>query len=152
MTSSTTQAIAGLSAVDITSVVSEMVVAMASKDTDNPKVVAALRAKVAALPFWATLPAAGRDNLKQRVLLDPALRIVVNNRDVNSVWWIEAPDMGDGRRFNDFVLLQSQGVWFSYSFTTRATTGLQLPVPHAEGMVRRGLHLVLRPRSTAGGV
>ena len=64
VTSSTTQAIAGLSAVDITSVVSEMVVAMASKDTDNPKVVAALRAKVAALAFWATLPAAGRDNFE----------------------------------------------------------------------------------------
>ena len=44
----------------------------------------------------------------------------MNNRDVNSVWWIEAPDMGDGRRLNDFVLLQSQGVWFSYSFAARA--------------------------------
>ena len=68
---SPTKAINGLGALDQIPIVDEMVTTMGSQDTDNVKVVAALRARIAALGIWAAMPAAGRDALKQRVLLDP---------------------------------------------------------------------------------
>ena len=65
------------------------------------------------------MPAAGRDALKQRVLPRSCAPDHREQSRRQSPWSLDPGDIGDGRRFDDFVLVQSQGTWFTYSFAAR---------------------------------